>query len=322
MASARVKIERVLCPTDFSDFSRSALERAVSLARWFEARLTVLHVNPRVAAPTAIHAGVYAMVPPDFLEVQRRAAQRELDRLVGSLLGEGVAVEGKLVEGNPARAIQAEAAGLGADLVVMGTHGRSGVEHLVLGSVAERVLRTAPCPVLTIRAGAPAAGTGPLFRRILCGVDLTAASQRTIEMAVSLAEEALGRVTLLHVIEGMLGESGPELYRPIPERAALRQALAAEAKRKLRLAARQDHGLSALDERVETGSAWRQIVRVADESYADLVVVGAHAGGAVGRMFFGSTANQVVRHAGCPVLTVREVRSASLQAATVSGFQP
>jgi nucleotide-binding universal stress UspA family protein len=192
----------------------------------------------------------------------------------------------------------------------MGTHGRSGFEHLLLGSAAERVLRTAPCPVLTVREKPLDRLNASLFRRILCAVDLSEASERTLDMALSLAEETLARVTLLHVVEGRLGESGPELYRPVPETARLRRQLVDEAKERLQRAGQRAHGFCEVSERVEAGSAWRRILGAAEETYADLIVMGAHAHGAVGRVFFGSTANQVVRHATCPVLTVREMRPA------------
>ena len=167
------------------------------------------------------------------------------------------------------------------------------------------------------------------INRILCPIDLSEASERTLDMALSLAEEAFGRVTLLHVVEGVLGESGPELYRPVPETARLRSELVDRAKEQLQRAAQRAHGFCAVTERVEAGSAWRQILRVAEESYADLIVMGVHAQGAVGRLFFGSTANQVVRHASCPVLSVRELRKAARSAdgvlaetANVAGFRP
>jgi nucleotide-binding universal stress UspA family protein len=310
MALARVTIDRILCPTDFSELSELALERAVRLGRWFEARVTALHVVPRILAASApVEGGVLLGVPPGFLRAQREEADRALRRQIEPLLGEGAAIEAKLADGDPARAIQAEAEALPADLVVMGTHGRSGFEHLLLGSVAERVVRTAPCPVLTVR-GRSADPPGSLFRRILCAIDLTEASERTLDMALSLAEETLARVTLLHVVEGQLGESGPELYRPVPEAARLQRQLVDQAHEQLVRAGQRVHGFCDVSERVETGSAWRGILRVAEETYADLVVMGTHARGAVGRLFFGSTANQVVRHATCPVLTVREMRPA------------
>lgn len=309
MAPSRVRIERILCPTDFSEFSLAALRRAVKIARWFEARVTVLHVlSPTRWALPGDAYGVLVAPEADMVRA-RQEEEGHLARFVEPLLGEGTPLETKLVEGEAWRAIQLVAEALPADLVVMGTHGRSGFEHLLLGSVTEKVLRRAPCPVLTV--GHPGAGapTGPLFRRILCAVDLTKPSEATLDMALSLAEENLSRVTLLHVVEGQLGEGSPDLYRPLPEIGSLRAALVAEARERLHRAAPPAYTYCEVSERVETGTAWRQILRAAEETYADLVVIGAHAQGAVGRLFLGSTANQVVRHAPCPVLIVREMEA-------------
>jgi len=310
MAPSRVRIERILCPTDFSEFSERALRRAVSLARWFEARVTALHVTPR-RLPWAVPAeyGRYLSVPADLLQSCQEEEAKELARFVEPHLGDGTPIETKLVEGDPGREIQAAAEAMPADLVVMGTHGRSGFEHLLLGSVTEKVLRRAPCPVLTVSKPEAAASVGPLFHRILCAADLTETSEGTFDMALSLAEENLARVMLLNVVEGVLGETGPDLYRPIPDVAPLRHALVEQAMERLHRAGRSAHSFCDVSERVEIGTAWREILRVAEETYADLIVMGAHAHGAPGRMFLGSTANQVVRDARCPVLIVRETQA-------------
>ena len=306
MTSTRLAIKRILCPTDLSDFSDRALRRAVRLAGWFGARVTALHVVSRLetALPTD-GGGTFVTVAEDILRAQRQRRKEELDEFLQPLLAQGAPIESKVVEGDAWRAIRSEAEALPADLVVMGTHGRSGFEHLLLGSVAEKVLRTAPCPVLTVGRKEPAAPAGALFRHVLCAVDLTKASERTIEVALGLADENLARVTLLHVVEGWLGE-GRELYRPVPEVPGLRHSVVEYASEQLRRATKAAHSFCDVDERVETGRAWRQIVRVAEETGADLIVMGAHAHGALGRAFLGSTVDQVVRHAPCPVLTVRE----------------
>jgi nucleotide-binding universal stress UspA family protein len=305
MTPTRVKIERILCPTDFSEFSDRALRRALALARWFDARLTVLHVIPNSA--WAAGGGDSLALSADLLRAQRADAERQLSRSLEPLLGEGVPIEARIREGDPARAIRAEAEALAADLVVMGTHGRSGFERLLLGSVAEKLLRTAPCPVLTIGREQPPAVAGALFRRILCAADLTKASERTLSLGLSLAEENLAHVTFLHVVEGgALEETGPDRQRPTQDMAPQPHTLADRAMEQLMRAAGSAGSFCEVSVRVETGSAWRQIVRVAEETHADVVVLGAHAHRGLGRLFLGSTANQVVRHAPCPVLTVRE----------------
>jgi nucleotide-binding universal stress UspA family protein len=136
-------ITRILCPIDFSDFSRRALDYALMLARWHGASLTAMHVHqappPTVGALAAPEAMPLSLTNLDLVR-----------RQIAAFLPPhaAVAVEPRAAEGDPSREILAEAAS--ADLIVMGAHGRSGVERVVLGSVAEAVLRKSPCTVLTI----------------------------------------------------------------------------------------------------------------------------------------------------------------------------
>lgn len=132
--TAPLAIRRILFPTDFSEASRRAGETALALARHFGARLVVLHVIPPVTDPEP-----------------RRAALRSL----AAELAADVPVETETVAGVPARQIAASASRHRIDLIVMGTHGRTGASHALLGSVAEAVLRRAPCPVLTVPAMLP-----------------------------------------------------------------------------------------------------------------------------------------------------------------------
>jgi nucleotide-binding universal stress UspA family protein len=129
-------------------------------------------------------------------------------------------------------------------------------------------------------------------------------------MALSLAGENDARITLLHAVESVPGETGARLYLAVPEIGPLRRELMDQAKAQLRTvvpdAARD---FCEVSERVVAGTAWREILNVAQERDADLVVMGAHAHGPIGRVFFGSTTNHVVRQAACPVLVVRETKA-------------
>jgi len=311
MAPKRVSIERILCPTDFSDFSERALRRAVRLGAWFDAQVTAVHVIP-LNSPAVMIAGAasggYLGIPENLLREQRLDAAEELHRVVAPHLTEGVALQTALVEGEPWVQIEEMAAALPADLVVMGTHGRSGWDRFVLGSTTEKVMRRVACPVLAV-GQADAATAGPLYNRILCASDLTAFSQPTVDLALSFAQENLAQVTLLHVLEGRQSPP-PELHRPWQEPARGPVDAALE---QLGRAAWPARGFCDVQQRVETGSAWREIVRVAEETKAELIVVGAHATGGFGRLFLGSTANQVVRHAPCPVLVARQVMTRGQQ---------
>lgn len=312
MTSPRLRIERILCPTDFSDFSERALERAVRLAAWFDARVTLLHVIPPIPWALPAHASVpYVAMPADLLRTVREEVGKELRRIAAPFLQEKVPVETRLEDGDPARVIQSVAESLPAALIVMGTHGRAGFEHLMLGSVTEKVLRRASCPVLTVgKAVEPPVGI--LFRRILCAADLTDVSRPTMEMALALAQENMARVTFLHVVESLPGEAGSEFPLPPPGSGMPHTDLADQARQRLAWTVPESaRDFCEVTERVEMGTAWREILRAADDVKADLIVLGAHSHGVLGRMFLGSTSNQVVRQASCPVLVVRQARTST-----------
>lgn len=144
------RFTRLLIPTDFSPASDIALEYGLDLATRFGARVEVLHVIDDFSVLAAYPDGFYAELP-GLRDQLRTEAEDRLRTLEARYQTAGVPFATEIVIGRPARAIVREATDRGVDLIVMGTHGRSGFEHLVLGSVAERVLRTAPCPVLTVR---------------------------------------------------------------------------------------------------------------------------------------------------------------------------
>lgn len=294
-------IARILCPIDFSDFSRRALDYAVTLARWYGASITALHVHPPVITPSGSLAPLAPVepvpVPPTDLETLRRHVTAFVPPAAP------IAIEPLVVEGDPAREILAEAEA--ADLIVMGTHGRSGFERLVLGSVTETVLRKGPCSLVTVPLAAVGGGSVPVvFRRIMAAVDFSDVSMAALRQAACLAAEADAHLTAMHVIE-------------VPEHLALWidrvdgishvRAWAEAAERHLRGAiGRETREYARVDQRVETGKAYREILRVADEQHVDLIVIGAYGHGVIEQMFVGSTAQHVVRRAACPVLVVRQ----------------
>jgi nucleotide-binding universal stress UspA family protein len=149
--------KRIFCAVDFSPPSRRALRVAADLAARVDAKLTVLHVRDVPSVPIAELA---AAPPPDAVERARYEAARLLEsaRLEAEALAPG-RVAAELLEGEPAWEVVKYAASRGADLLVVGTHGRTGVRRFMMGSIAERVLREAPCPVLAVRE--PAAEVVP-----------------------------------------------------------------------------------------------------------------------------------------------------------------
>ncbi|HEY7410439.1 MAG TPA: universal stress protein [Vicinamibacteria bacterium] len=299
-----IEIRRILCPTDFSEFSVRALQHAVPIARWYGAKLTALHVLPLVPSvaasfPTYVDPMTMAPIPKGHL----------LDRLrefVAPADEAGVDTEILLLEGHVTRTILSHAEGMDADLIVMGSHGREGFEHLMLGSVAEKVLRKAECPVLSVgreREGRTAAG--PLFGRIVCPVDFSAPSKHALDYALSLAQEAKARLDVLHVVDwGPEEEVREHRHFDVP---AFRRFLADEAHRRLRdIVPVASRDWCEVEEVVASGKPYAEILRVARERDADLIVMGVRGRSALNVAVFGSTANQVVRGGACPVLTVRE----------------
>lgn len=142
--------ENILVPVDFSTHSTEAVRIAADLAQRFKGKLTLLHV---FQPPTYVMPEGYLLYTPEQRDAIAKAFQEQLDGVRQQALDAGAtAIETKQLEGIPSKEIAAFAEAQRCDLIVMGTHGRSGFQHLVLGSVAERVLRHATCPVLTVRA--------------------------------------------------------------------------------------------------------------------------------------------------------------------------
>ena len=298
-----IEIPRILCPVDFSEASQHAIDYAVALARWYTARLTVLHVHN--VMPVASIAA--EQVPGFTLGPELRAGLlRDLERFVEPTGADAVPVDFVVAEGPAAHTIVDHAKAEGFGLIVLGTHGRSGFERFLLGSVAERVLHRASCPVLAVPAKAPQPRSAPLFKRILCGIDFSDCSLRALEYALSLAQETDAVLTLAHVFE--TDASMPPDWRTSFQPAAVREALVAlERERCLRLAhvaPANATGSCTIETVMACGPSARELLRLANERDADVIVLGVRGRNAADLLLFGSTANRVVRRAVCPVLVV------------------
>jgi len=293
-------IRQILCPIDLSDASRHALDHARVLAQWHQAKITVLHVcNPIVPS---VDFAVIGMVPPAVLtEPEREGARQQVLEFLG---GEHMADMDVFIDsGHSANAILAGASALPADLIVMGTHGIGGFEHLLLGSVTEKVLRRAACPVLTVPPRARATSRLP-FTRLLCPVDFSEPSLAALELALSFAQEGDADLTILHVFERSADQE-PLANRSIVAPEYLRE-VEAESTARLHALVPQNVGDSCRPQaRTAHGKPYREILGIATEDQADLIVMGVHGRHALDLMLFGSTTNQVVRRATCPVLTLR-----------------
>jgi nucleotide-binding universal stress UspA family protein len=300
------RIDRILCPVDFSETSHHAVEQAVAIAGWYRARLTVCHVYTPIFMPVPGLPAPSDRVPDGELHRVRHQATT----FVQSAPSAGIDIDVIVDVGEPAALILERAARLPADLIVMGTHGASGFEHLLLGSVTEKVLRKAPCPVLTVPPRAHATSQFP-FMRVLCAVDFSEWSRAALDLASSLAQESGASLDLMHVLEWPWEEPPPPVFAELPrEQAAalleFRRYLVTSATSRLEsLVSKAMTDRCGVTVQVAHGKPYVEILRVAAGIGADLIVLGVHSRNAIDLTLFGSTTNQVVRRATCPVLTLR-----------------
>lgn len=293
-------IKRILCPVDFSEFSSHALDSAVAIARRQHATVTAVYVIP---PPQTVYpaVGVAAFVPYVYSDQELQGFQKALENFVAAVDYPVTAVS---VEALVVDEILRRAAVLPADLIVMGTHGRTGFDRLVLGSVAERVLVKAKCPVLTIPRSAPDVRPTAthLFRNVLCPIDFSPSSKLALKYAETLAREG-AKLTVLHVAEHLPSwQLVPAVATGAPDdplvvleyaRDRVHSAVPADVRRS-----------TGVEELVSTGDPGEEILRIAAANHADVIVMGAHAGRA-GLLGFGSTTHDVLRGAACPVLTFK-----------------
>jgi nucleotide-binding universal stress UspA family protein len=292
-------IHRIVYATDFSPASEPAWGEAQLLGRLFGAEVLLLHA---VAPPPVIPTEAY--IPPQVYEELLRSARREaeegFDRLLASVAGSGLKVRIRLEDGSPSPRILDVVAEEGADLLVVGTHGRTGLQRAVLGSVADRMMRQATCPVLTVRS-APAGGPRREIRRICYATDFSPTARAAWSWAVAIASAAGAEIDLVHVT-----------FEPVADRhlsaetlGRMAQTLSDQGRME---AERFLEGSSLPRQRVHVhltaGVPGEQIVRRAREGAADLLVMGTHGWSGIARWMLGSVANHVIQTAPCPVLTV------------------
>jgi nucleotide-binding universal stress UspA family protein len=295
-----VTIERVICPIDLSEHSARALRHGAAWAKYYDARLHVLHVAP-LPQPLLSPAGVFAALPMRPLE----DIKAEVHHFVADTLGDDHdAIANAIVDvvqGQTAGAI-VDASSQAHALLVMGTHGWSGLDRLLLGSVAERVAHLTHCPLLVVPPDAQSPPSGAAVRQVLCAVDLRPSSLAGMRYGLSLAQEVKARIELLTVIEGPGEGVVRELLRALPpENDRGRHAALEELRERVPEDAR---AWCEVQENVIMGRPAEVLLRRAEELEADLIVMGTgdrpHLHGA----WLGSTTGRILRQAHCPVLIV------------------
>lgn len=289
----------ILVAADFSEGTQESFRVACSLVQEGEGRVVVLYVaEPSYAAAEPVYfrqqAIQFSVVerPPEYYEALKDRL-REFYPPTRSLKVEHRARVGAVV----AEEVLREAEDLKADLIVMGTHGRTGLRRLLVGSVVEAVLRHSPCPVLALRASASSPAPDKL-RVILHPTDFSDPSEDALRVARSLARDHGARLVLLHVEANQVVAEGMIVVPSDP-------GLALEGLDKIRKTLDGPDLKFPVEARVRDGDPVPQIIGEADDLKADLIVMGTHGRSGLGRLLLGSVAEGVVRRAPCPVIAVR-----------------
>jgi len=291
-----IEIRRILSPVDFSEPSLRALQHASTLAGWYQSALTALYVDTAPPTGDAADVGAFAVAPTAVLQAARAT------RVVVDRPEIDVEVEDAR---DVADAIVRRAVTLRADLIVMATHGRAGINQWFAGSVAERVLRSAPSPVMVVPPHDKVPTSTVAFKHIVCAIDFSDSSLAALRWALSLAEEADAHLCLLHTIElpPELRVSTVVAGDEVDELNASARADALSRLRSLIPEAAAD--FCSIETAATAGEAAHAILKFAAEHETDLIVMGAQGHGALDRFIFGSKTRDVIGGATCPVLTVR-----------------
>ncbi|MCI0427544.1 MAG: universal stress protein [Nitrospiraceae bacterium] len=296
-------ITRILFATDFSRWAQRAEDYACALACSWRASLTVLSVaefppglNPNYAVNQQYLADLLKHASSQLVELKGRAERR------------GIAVTTRVATGIPSEEVIAAARAEDSDLIVVGTKGKTGLAHVLLGSTAERVIRGAPCPVLAVRTdpedpeqeeGAPSMLV--TLERILVPVDFSDCSLDALEYAVVVAQQAKASLMLLHVLEPVSYGLDFTLSH-IRTREQVRENW---TKRLEKLASSHQHSHVPVESQLRGGLPADSILDTAQTLPYDLIVMGTHGRRGISHALSGSVAEAVLRKALCPVIAVR-----------------
>ena len=292
-----LRLKKILATTDFSKISLVGVRYAVSLADKVDAGVALVHVIERAPRFSGMESVVLAKDDVDLIEL----AERELARLAKKESKKDLAVQSFVRHGKPFDEIGALARSREADLVVIATRGYTGLKNVWLGSTAERVVRHAPCAVLTVppRNGK---ATGFQLRRIVVPIDFSETSAQALPYAAALAEQFGAEIILLHVIEWVAvpAELGAA---PSAITEADKGSVAKDLLRLRQEALGEDFPGRTI---VRAGAPFQEITRAAKEMGADMIILTTRGYTGLQNILLGSTAERVVRHADCPVLVVRK----------------
>ena len=293
-------IDHVICPVDLSESSTGALRYAFAWANWYGARVEVVHVAPLTVLSAPLTGMAFPVDQRSLAEIRR-----DVERFVAGVPNPGVAVGIQVLEGDPSSVIRRLTEWHQRAVIVMGSHGRTGIERFILGSVTDRVVGSAVAPTLIVppHDAAQAPGADPVFRRILCAVDLLPSSLEGLRYALSLATEADATLDVVHVVEEAAADAVQltQHFR-VPEYLRYRADEALEDLR-THLSENARMGCTIL-ERVVFGSPAAAILREARDIDAELIVLGSGDHAHLRSLWLGSATGRIVRESACPILVV------------------
>ena len=294
--------DRIIVPVDFSDGSRSAFGHGAAFAEAFGSVLELVHVVEHVGQT---HPAFWSTEPGLAGELHRQAltlAEASMQQLLPHLpTTSGVQLQTRVLSGSLPGTLSEHAAGIHAGLIVVASHGRTGLSRWLLGSVSERLLRTAPCPVLIVRGGS--ASDHPRLRRVLVAVDLSEHSRHALEVAGQIAGRFGAALEVLYVWAAPFYDAAEHFDADLFER--IRQSARSELDEFVASA-----GLSrdlAVSVSIASGTPAQKIGERIQADAPDLLVLGSHGHGGFKRLILGSVAETVARYANCAALVVPKV---------------
>lgn len=282
-----IRIRKILCPVDFHPPSEAAISYAIWLAQHNEAKLHIVHVIPPVMTVPGRDTG-------EIVKSAHDESRMRLARMVNTAKGSGIAASAEVRFGEIDREILKAVDEQKANLVVAATHGRRGFQHWLMGSVCERLVRMVPVPILTVGDVRKAAGQ-PNIKRMLIAVDFSEGSADVVSHALSIAQECLANVMLLHVADFTTGDVAQGYQQSVMQgmRREMEKLVSDDARRWCDIATR-----------VEFGIPYRVILRVAEQGNTDMIVLGTHGKSMLERTLLGSNAERIIRGARVPVLAI------------------
>ena len=298
-----LQLQKILFPTDFSKCSEQALAHAVFLAEKYEAEIYVLHVITIFEDQPSIVSNEIAETK-EMVKKLEDVAEKQLNKILDSHSSNDIKITTEIKRGlSAAPAILEYSSENKIDLIIMGTHGRRGLGHLLLGSAAEEVVRLAPCPLFTIRE---LKDPKPVMHvnNILVPIDFSNYSEKALAYASEIAQSYNAQLQVLHIIEetmhpafSVTGKSSifdlvPDIKDDSRKRAEkiLSNFVSDRVKSKIF---------------IQGGRAANDIIKFAKENSTDLIVIATHGLTGLEHMLLGSVTEKVVRMAHCPVFTVK-----------------